>query len=103
LNSSDPPRASWKSSARRPRSASSAFFVDRIAPLDDAQSTGQALKGERFGELWKYRVGDYRLIVRIEDAERLILVLRIGHPSRGLPLRPKGCRSERRRSASAMD
>ncbi len=55
------------------------FLRDRVVPLDDARSIGQALKGARFGEFWKYRVGDYRLIVHIEDAEKLILVLRIGH------------------------
>ena len=41
-------------------------------------SLGQALKGERFGEFWKYRVGDYRVIVRIEDERLLVLVVRIG-------------------------
>ena len=55
------------------------FLRDRVAPLDDARSIGQALKGERFGEYWRYPVGDFRIIVRIEDAETLILVLRIGH------------------------
>ncbi len=48
---------------------------------DDPRSLGQALKGERFGEFWKYRVGDYRVIARIEDQQLLILVIRIGHRS----------------------
>jgi mRNA interferase RelE/StbE len=55
------------------------FLRDRIAPLDNARSIGQVLKGDRFGEFWRYRVGDFRVIARIEDAEGLILVLRIGH------------------------
>ncbi len=55
------------------------FLRDRVAPLENARSIGQALKGERFGEFWRYRVGDSRVIARIEDAEALILVLRIGH------------------------
>jgi mRNA interferase RelE/StbE len=55
------------------------FLRDRIAPLDDARSIGQALKGDRFGEFWRYRIGDYRVIARIDDAAALILVLRIGH------------------------
>jgi len=56
------------------------FLRDRVAPLDDtARSIGQALKGVRCGEFWRYRVGDFRIIARIEDAETLILVLRIGH------------------------
>jgi hypothetical protein len=40
------------------------------APLDDERSIDQALKGDRFGEFWRYRIGDYRVIARIEDAER---------------------------------
>jgi len=55
------------------------FLRDRLAPLDDARSIGQALKGDRFGEFWRYRIGDYRVIARIDDAAALILVLRIGH------------------------
>jgi mRNA interferase RelE/StbE len=55
------------------------FFRDRVAPLEDPRSIGQALKGDRFGELWRYRIGDYRAIARIEDVEARILVLRIGH------------------------
>jgi mRNA interferase RelE/StbE len=55
------------------------FLRDRVAPLEDARSIGQALKGDRFGEFWRYRIGDCRVIVRIEDADALILVLRVGH------------------------
>jgi mRNA interferase RelE/StbE len=55
------------------------FLRDRIAPLDDARSIGHALKGDRFGEFWRYRIGDYRVIARIGDAAALTLVLRIGH------------------------
>lgn len=55
------------------------FLRDRVAPLEDPRSIGQALKGDRLGEFWRYRIGDYRVIARIEDAEARILVLRIGH------------------------
>ena len=54
------------------------FLSTRIAKLDDPRSLGEALKG-RFGELWKYRIGDYRLIVDIQDNVLLILVVRVGH------------------------
>jgi mRNA interferase RelE/StbE len=36
-----------------------AFLHDRVASLDDPRSIGEALKGSRLGEFWKYRVGDY--------------------------------------------
>jgi mRNA interferase RelE/StbE len=55
------------------------FLRDRVAPLDDPRSIGQALKGDRFGEFWRYRMGDYRIVVQIVDSEALILVLRTGH------------------------
>jgi mRNA interferase RelE/StbE len=59
-----------------------AFLRERVAPASDPRAFGQALKGERFGEFWKYRVGDYRIIARIEDRRFVVLVLRIGHRSR---------------------
>ena len=55
------------------------FLHKRVAPLKDPRSIGDALKGPRFGEYWRYRVGDYRIITKIEDNIMLILVLRVGH------------------------
>ena len=55
------------------------FLHERVAKLDDPRAIGAALKGSKFGEYWKYRVGDYRIITRIEDERLLILVVRIGH------------------------
>ena len=55
------------------------FLRERVAPLDNPRSLGQALQGSRLGEFWKYRVGDYRLICKLEDDRLLILVLRVGH------------------------
>lgn len=55
------------------------FLHERIAPLDDPRSIGEALKGSRLGEFWKYRVGDYRIIARIEDGQVTIFIVRIGN------------------------
>lgn len=55
------------------------FLYERVAKQDNPRSIGDALKGSRFGELWKYRVGDYRIICKIEDAAVIILVVRIGN------------------------
>ncbi len=54
------------------------FLHERVAKLDDPRSIGQALHGSRLGEFWKYRVGDYRLICKIEDDRLVVLVLRVG-------------------------
>lgn len=56
-----------------------AFLRERVAVLDDPRSIGEALKGSRLGEFWKYRVGDYRIISSIEDGALRILVVRIGN------------------------
>jgi mRNA interferase RelE/StbE len=56
-----------------------AFLHGRVAPLDDPRSIGEALKGSDLGEFWKYRVGDHRLIARIEDQAVRVLVVKIGN------------------------
>lgn len=56
-----------------------AFLHGRVGVLDDPGSIGKALKGSRLGEFWKYRVGDYRVIARIEDNAVRVLVVRIGN------------------------
>ncbi len=55
------------------------FLHQRVGKLDDPHSVGEALHGSRLGEFWKYRVGDYRLICKIEDDRLIVLVLRVGH------------------------
>ncbi len=55
------------------------FLRGRLMTLDDPRSIGEALKGARLGELWKYRAGDYRIIARIEDGQLTILIVRIGN------------------------
>jgi mRNA interferase RelE/StbE len=54
------------------------FLFERVAHLDDPRSIGEALKGSRFHTLWKYRVGDYRIITSIEDNVARILIVKIG-------------------------
>jgi mRNA interferase RelE/StbE len=56
-----------------------AFLRRRVLPLEDPRTLGAALKGPRFGELWKYRVGDYRIICRIEDDRLCVLVVSLGN------------------------
>ncbi|MBL0925110.1 MAG: type II toxin-antitoxin system RelE/ParE family toxin [Sphingomonadaceae bacterium] len=55
------------------------FLRDRVAPLDDPRSIGEALRGKELGDFWKYRVGDWRIIADIEDGLVLITVIRIGN------------------------
>ena len=55
------------------------FLSERVAGLDDPRAMGAALKGSTLGELWKYRIGDYRVIAEIQDAALLILIIRVGN------------------------
>lgn len=55
------------------------FLRERVAVLDDPRSMGEALKGSRLGDFWKYRVGDYRIVANIEDGVMRILVLKVGN------------------------
>lgn len=55
------------------------FLSDRIAPLEDPRSIGAALQGSKLGELWRYRVSDYRIVCEILDKELIILAVSIGH------------------------
>jgi mRNA interferase RelE/StbE len=54
------------------------FLRERVAGAADPRLTGKPLRGDRAG-LWRYRVGDYRLICRIEDQELVVMVLQVGH------------------------
>lgn len=52
------------------------FLFERVESLDDPRSIGEALKGDKLGEFWKYRVG---IISLIEDGALRVLVVKIGN------------------------
>ena len=54
-------------------------FLDDLLANDNPRLKGEALQGPH--GLWKYRVGDYRMIANIQDEQLTILVLKIGHRS----------------------
>lgn len=53
-------------------------FLKALAINENPRSQGKALTG-RYAGLWRYRIGDYRLICNIQDEKIIILVLAIGH------------------------
>ena len=55
------------------------FLRDRISVTHNPRTLGSALRGTDLGGYWKYRVGDFRLIVDIRDHEVVVLVLKIGN------------------------
>lgn len=51
-----------------------------LEACENPRTHGKTLTG-RLGGFWRYRVGDYRLIAHIDDAQIIILIVRIGHRS----------------------
>ena len=56
------------------------FMDERVAPLADPRSTGKALAGP-LGGLWRYRIGDCRVICDIQDGAIRVLVVQVGNRS----------------------
>ncbi len=56
-----------------------AFLRERIATSDNPRMIGAALRGNEFGDYWKYRVGDWRVVCEIKDGELIVMVLSVGN------------------------
>jgi mRNA interferase RelE/StbE len=55
-----------------------AYLDERIAGKDDPRRFGKGLKADLAG-LWRFRVGDYRILCQIKNGELLVLVVAVGH------------------------
>jgi len=54
-------------------------FLEELEDIDP-RTKGKVLKG-KFKELWRYRVGDYRILTEIQDEKLIVLVVRVSHRS----------------------
>jgi mRNA interferase RelE/StbE len=54
------------------------FLRERVRPAENPRQWGKPLQGDK-GGLWRYRVGDYRLICDIQDEKVTVLVLIVGN------------------------
>lgn len=54
------------------------YMDERVATLENPRNLGKALTGP-LGGFWRYRVGDYRVICELKDAQLLVLVLKTGN------------------------
>ena len=54
------------------------YMGKRIAYANDPHDFGKPLRHDKFG-LWRYRVGDARIICQIKNDELVVLVLNVGH------------------------
>ena len=55
------------------------FIANRIAILDNPRLAGKALQGSKLGDLWRYHIGDYRIICDLQDERLVVLVVEVGH------------------------
>ena len=56
------------------------YLDERIAQAEDPTRFGKPLSGGQQG-YWRYRVGDFRIIGRIERERLHVLVVKVGHRS----------------------
>ena len=54
------------------------YLDQRIATDEDPRRFGEGLT-ENLSGLWKYRIGDFRVIAEIQEDRIVVLVIRIGH------------------------
>ena len=54
------------------------WIEKNLVDCENPRIHGKPLAANRAGQ-WRYRVGDYRIIAKIEDDKLVILVIAIGH------------------------
>ena len=64
----------------RPTAKRISEYLKTVGNTNDPRGRGKALSGPLAG-LWRYRVGDWRIIVDIHDSTFVILALDIDHRS----------------------
>jgi mRNA interferase RelE/StbE len=56
------------------------YLKDTVSGCSDPRQRGKG-RSENFSGLWRYRVGDYRVICEVKDDYLVFLVVRINHRS----------------------
>lgn len=56
------------------------YLNSLLREVEDPRQRGKGLTANLTG-LWRYRVGDYRVICEIQDGELVVLVLQVAHRS----------------------
>lgn len=55
-------------------------YLDQVVQLDNPRARGKALTADKVG-LWRYRIGNFRVLVKFEDQQMQIIALDVGHRS----------------------
>lgn len=54
------------------------YLRERIATAEDPRQFGKPLRKELYG-MWRYRLGDFRIVCQIRETILTVLVVRIAH------------------------
>ncbi len=54
------------------------WLLKNIDGCADPRAHGKSLVGDKSG-IWRYRIGDYRVLCEIQDDELVVLAVEIGH------------------------
>ena len=54
------------------------WLSDRIEGCKDPRHFGEPLKGDKSG-LWRYRIGNYRILCELQDDCLVVLAINVGH------------------------
>ncbi len=55
-------------------------YLDQVVQLDNPRNRGKALTADKVG-LWRYRIGNFRVLVKFEDQQMQVIALDVGHRS----------------------
>jgi len=56
------------------------YLYTRVSKLDHPRLLGEPLRHDLKG-LWRYRVGKFRIVCRIQEETLVVLIVQIGHRS----------------------
>jgi len=70
--------AELKKLDRTSRERITSFLSENVLGTDEPRRLGKALSGGKV-KLWRYRTGAFRVVCHIDDVEKVVRVLRVGH------------------------
>jgi mRNA interferase RelE/StbE len=70
--------AELKKLNRTSRERITSFLSENVLGTDEPRRLGKALSGGKV-KLWRYRTGAFRVVCHIDDVEKIVRVLGVGH------------------------
>jgi len=70
--------AELKKLGRTSQERITSFLFENVQRTDKRRRLGKTLTGGKI-KLWRYRTGAFRVVCQIDDVEKIVRVLRVGH------------------------